>query len=104
MGIPSVRVVDPYDVESTRKVIAEELEKEVPSLVIARRPCALLKQVKHKKPVRVNDKCIGCKACLQVGCPAISVENKRSVIDPNQCVGCGVCVVTCRQDAIKEAE
>ncbi|NLN56099.1 MAG: indolepyruvate ferredoxin oxidoreductase subunit alpha [Clostridiales bacterium] len=104
VGIPSVRVVDPYDVESTRKVIAEELEKEVPSLVIARRPCALLKQVKHKKPVRVNDKCIGCKACLQVGCPAISVENKRSVIDPNQCVGCGVCVVTCRQDAIKEAE
>lgn len=104
VGIPSVRVVDPYDVGETKKVIAEELEKEEPSLVIARRPCALLKQVKHNKPLTVGDECIGCKACLQVGCPAISVENKRSSIDADMCVGCGICKTACRYGAIKEVK
>ncbi|MDD4124113.1 MAG: indolepyruvate ferredoxin oxidoreductase subunit alpha [Eubacteriales bacterium] len=104
VGFNSVRVVDPYDVEASKKVITEELEKAEPSLIIARRPCALLKQVKHKKALVVGDECIGCKACLQVGCPAISVEGKRAVIDSNQCVGCGICKAACKVGAIKEAE
>ena len=104
VGIPSVRVVDPFDVENARKVIAEELEKDMPSLVISRRPCALLKNVKHNKPLVIGDNCIGCKSCLNVGCPAISVKNKKAVIDVNQCVGCGVCKAACRTGAIREAE
>ncbi len=104
VGFSSVRVTDPYDVETTRKVIAEELQKEEPSLVIARRPCALLKTAVRKKPLVIKENCVGCRSCLKVGCPAISVENKRAVIDKNQCIGCGICAFACRVGAIREDE
>ncbi len=104
VGIKSVRVIDPYDVNDAKTVIAEELEKPEPSLIIARRPCALLKSVKHKPALVVGEGCIGCKACLQVGCPAISVENKHAVIASDQCVGCGICRYACKYDAIKIKE
>lgn len=72
-GIRRVVTVDPFDVEATRAAIEAELQVEEPSLVISRRPCALLKTVKHKPALKViTDKCTGCKACLQVGCPALS--------------------------------
>ena len=100
LGINSVRVVDPFDIENVRKTVAEELEKDEPSLVISRRPCALLKNVNHKAPVTVNEKCIGCKACLRVGCPALSQKDGRAAIDATQCVGCGVCASACRFGAI----
>ena len=100
LGINSVRVVDPFDIENVRKTVAEDLEKDEPSLVISRRPCALLKNVKHKAPVTVNEKCIGCKACLRVGCPALSQKDGRAAIDATQCVGCGVCASACRFGAI----
>ncbi len=107
IGIERVRVVDPFDVVGTRKAVEEELAAEAPSLVISRRPCALLKEVKHPAPLSVDpDKCVGCKSCLKVGCPAISQKKQengkaKAFIDPNQCLGCGVCVDTCRLDAIK---
>ena len=110
VGFNNVRVVDPFDIENTKAVVREELEKKEPSLVISRRPCALLKTVKHSAPVVVDEnKCIGCKACLNVGCPALSQtkrENGRSLalIDNTQCVGCGVCASACRFDAIKKGE
>ncbi len=101
LGINSVRVVDPFDIDNVKKVVKEELEKAEPSLVISRRPCALLKTVKHKAPVVIdNDKCIGCKACLRVGCPALSHQNGKAVIDNTQCVGCGVCASACKFGAI----
>ena len=97
VGIRRVRVVDPFDVEGTRKAIGEELEAEEPSLVISRRPCALLKSVKPQPALRVEDaKCVGCKACLTVGCPAISFKDGKAVIDSVQCLGCGVCAYACR--------
>ncbi len=110
VGFSNVRVVDPFDIENTKAVVKEELAKAEPSLIISRRPCALLKTVKHAAPVVIDeDKCIGCKACLNVGCPALSQvkrENGRSLalIDNTQCVGCGVCASACKFDAIRKGE
>lgn len=108
VGIRRVRVVDPFDIEGVRKVVAEELEAEEASLIISRRPCALLKNVKHEPAMYVDrDVCTGCKACLQVGCPAImqiksDAGKSKAYIDPNQCVGCGVCAASCRFGAIRK--
>lgn len=105
VGIKHVRVVDPYNLEECDKAIKEEVGRKEPSVIISRRPCALLKTVKHPGPISVDSsKCIGCKACMNIGCPAISIVDKKAVIDATQCVGCGVCSQLCRQNAIsKEA-
>ena len=103
VGIENVRVIDPNDLENSKKVIAEELEKDEPSLVISRRPCALLKYVKHFPPLKVNeDKCKGCKACMAIGCPSISIKNRKAHIDETLCVGCDVCSQLCKFDAIEK--
>ena len=107
VGINSVRVVDPYDLAECDTVIKEELQKEEPSVIISRRPCALLKYVKHAGPIKVNtDKCIGCKSCMRIGCPAVSVIDGKVKIDNTLCTGCGVCAQMCKFDvfeAVKEA-
>ena len=101
IGIQRVTVVDPYDLKEVTRVLKEELAAEEPSVIISRRPCALLKYVKHNPPLSVNqDKCIGCKACLGIGCPAISYREDKAVIDATQCVGCGVCKGLCPKGAI----
>ena len=100
MGIDRVRVVDPYDLAACDKVLNEELAAEEPSVIISRRPCALLKYVKHKAPLRVDaDKCIGCKSCMRIGCPAISIKEGKARVDETQCVGCGICTQLCPMDA-----
>ncbi len=101
IGIKNVRVVDPYDLSQCEKAISEELEREEPSVIISRRPCALLKYVKHPGPISCDtDKCVGCKACMKIGCPAISIKDGKAVIDDTLCVGCGVCTQLCRKNAL----
>ena len=103
MGIDRVTVVDPNDLKETERVIKEELAAAAPSLIITRRPCALLKSVKHKSPVKVDpDKCRSCKACMKIGCPAVSMSTGKAKIDPTLCVGCGLCGQMCKFDAISE--
>lgn len=105
MGFARVTVVDPYDLAACDRVLKEELEAKEPSVIISRRPCALLKYVKHKKPLLVKEeKCVGCKSCMKLGCPAISVKNKKAVIDTTLCVGCGVCQQMCKFDALQSQE
>jgi len=101
IGISDVQVVDPYDLKATRAALKAALSAECPSVIISRRPCALLKTVKHKPALTVDtDKCIGCKACMGIGCPAISMKDGKAVIDATQCVGCGVCTDLCPKKAI----
>ena len=101
VGIRRVTVVDPYDLKEVTRVLKEELAAEEPSVIISRRPCALLKYVKHKPALHVEpEKCIGCKSCLGIGCPAISLREGKAVIDGTQCVGCGVCTSLCPKGAI----
>ncbi len=103
VGIRRVRVVDPYDLKQCDEAIKEELAAKEPSVIISRRPCALLKYVKHKAPLTVDpDKCVGCKACMQIGCPAISIAHGKAKVDATQCVGCGVCEQLCKLGALKE--
>ncbi len=96
MGFERVRVVDPYNLEECDKVLKEELAAAAPSVIISRRPCALLKYVKHNPPLNVNrDKCVGCKSCMKIGCPAISMKDGKATIDSTLCVGCNVCSQLC---------
>jgi len=105
MGFNRVRVVDPYDLAACDQAIREELAADEPSVIISRRPCALLKYVKHKPPLSVDpDKCRSCKSCMRIGCPAISMKGGKAAIDSTLCVGCGVCKQLCAFDAMKEGE
>ena len=100
MGFRRIRVVDPYQLAECDTAIKEELAAEEPSIIISRRPCALLKHVKHKPPLTVDsEKCIGCKSCMRIGCPAISMKNGKAVVDATQCVGCNVCSQLCPKQA-----
>ncbi|MBQ8821167.1 MAG: indolepyruvate ferredoxin oxidoreductase subunit alpha, partial [Lachnospiraceae bacterium] len=102
MGFERVRVVDPYDLAETDKVLKEELSVNAPSVIISRRPCALLKTVKAKPALTCNpDKCKSCKMCMKLGCPAISMKDGKAVIDKTLCVGCGVCQQLCKFGALE---
>ena len=59
--------------------------------------------MKYKAPLTVDqDKCIGCKMCMNIGCPAISMVDGKAKVDATQCVGCGVCQQLCKLGALKE--
>ena len=103
LGIGRVRIVDPYVLSECEATIKEELAANEPSVIISRRPCALLKYVKHKGSLKVDtEKCMSCKRCMQVGCPSISMENGKARIDSTLCTGCGVCSQLCKFGALQE--
>ncbi|MCK9229209.1 MAG: indolepyruvate ferredoxin oxidoreductase subunit alpha [Syntrophales bacterium] len=122
LGIDDVKVLNPFDLRNTRKVLQEALASEGPSLVLSRGPCALLatRRAEARKPFRVDiHRCTGCRACLALGCPSISwrrfkdipdvtIEKKTvkqegiALIDPVSCNGCGVCLQLCAAKAIVE--
>ncbi len=105
MGFERVRVVDPYQLDECEKILKEELAAKEPSVIISRRPCALLKYVKHNAPLTVEMKnCTGCRSCMRLGCPAISIKNGKAAIDNTLCVGCGVCQQLCKFDALQSGE
>ncbi|MBP5239124.1 MAG: indolepyruvate ferredoxin oxidoreductase subunit alpha [Oscillospiraceae bacterium] len=105
-GYENVIVVDPQDLTAMQKAVDDALASEVPAAIVTRRPCLLIKRMKHDigQCVVDTDKCIGCKKCLSVGCPAVMVKDKKSCIDPNQCVGCTVCAQVCPVGAISRKE
>ena len=104
-GINRVRVVDPNHMDELEQILKEELAVDEPSVIITRRPCALLKYVKAKPALKIDtEKCKGCRACLKIGCPAINFAEKKAFIDPTLCVGCELCEQMCRFDAIETQE
>ena len=122
LGIENPRKVNPWDVETTEKVIKEELEKNSPSLIVSEGPCMLLRRAfkKFNKPLKIDStQCMGCKTCVNLGCPAISyqpVEGERAVtadgkkrkgialIDDTLCPGCHLCYQVCKFGAIQSQE
>ena len=102
VGINRIRVVDPFDLEACEKAVKEETAVDEPSVIIARRPCALLKNVKYDQNVTVDqDKCTGCKMCMRLGCPAITMKGKKMEINKTLCNNCGLCANVCKFGAIK---
>lgn len=113
LGIDNIRVINPYNIEDTQIAIKEELAKSGPSVIISQSPCILFKRANRKPvpPAKIDeDKCEGCKVCLNLNCPSISWRkgimkegSKRkgvAFIDETFCVGCGLCAQVCKFDAI----
>lgn len=101
LGFNRVRVVDPYDLKAVEEAVTEELAAKEPSIIISRRPCVMIKGTVHKPPISVDEsKCVGCKQCMSIGCPAIAVKDKKAHIDPTLCIGCKVCSQMCKFEAI----
>ncbi len=105
VGIKRVTVVDPFNITECETVLKEELAANEPSVIIARRPCALLKSVKVKPAVWINTSiCMNCGLCLKMGCPSIKKSDNGLVIDTTLCTGCGVCKKVCKFNAIVEED
>lgn len=105
VGVDRVRIEDPFDLKGFEAAVREETAADEPSVIIAQRPCALLKKVKYTGHCAISEeKCRGCKACMKLGCPAISFENGKAVIDKVQCNGCGLCTGVCPFGAISKEE
>ncbi len=102
VGVKRVREVDPFDLAATEAAVKEELAVSEPSVIITKRPCALLKCVKVQPVYRVDqDKCTRCRACMRLGCPAISFTKENGVrVDATLCTGCGLCAKVCRFGAL----
>ena len=104
IGVEHVVVADPFDVKEFEKVVKQETQREEPSVIIAQRPCALLKTVKYTGHCKITDKCRNCKMCMKLGCPAITVKDDKVVIDSTQCNGCGLCINVCPFGAIEKED
>lgn len=105
IGVPRVRVVDPFDIEAVETAVKEETAADEPSVIIARRPCALLKNVNYGAPYKIDsEKCKSCRMCMKLGCPAISFSEGTAVIDNTLCNGCGLCANVCKFGAIVKEE
>ncbi len=107
LGVRDLQVIDPYDLEVTRKALQSAMARPEPSVIISRRTCMLERRGggERKQPLFVDaDKCVSCKACLKIGCPAIEwnpAAGDKGKAEVNQllCVGCGLCRQVCKFDA-----
>ncbi len=111
MGVENVKVINPLDLKEVKAALEWGFDPQnTPAVIITRYPCALKKYSTQDKEefgslskCHVDhNKCVGCRLCLQSGCPALAYDGgarKVSIID-NQCTGCTVCVQMCPKKAI----
>ncbi len=103
VGVDRVQVVDPFDLPELERIICEETSASEPSVIIAQRPCVLLKGIALNPPLYVNEeKCKNCGACLKLGCPAMESLGTHVKINEAVCRGCGLCIPTCKFNALEK--
>ena len=101
LGVKNVVVVDPFNITELEQVIKTETAREELSVIIAKSPCALLKSRPPQPAVTCDQaKCTGCGLCMKIGCPAISMTDKKIKVDSTICTGCKLCIQICKLDAI----
>lgn len=99
-GVKHVVEVDPFDLDAVERAVKEETARDELSVIITKRPCALI--VKQPDiPYVITDNCKNCKKCLSIGCPAIEVADGKPIIAAESCVGCGLCADVCPFEAIE---
>ena len=111
IGVKDVTVVDPHHLKETEEALKRAIATKEPSVIISRRPCVLIERRRDFEPLTVDeDKCVGCRLCLRLGCPAMetipvegSPRKRRSRINPVLCQACGLCVQACTSDAISRS-
>lgn len=104
IGVEHITVADPFDLKNFEEVVKRETERDEPSVIIAQRPCALLKTVKYSGRCEINQMCKKCRKCMGLGCPAIRNDDGVISIDATQCNGCGLCIGICPFGAIEKKE
>lgn len=103
-GIDRVQVVDPFHVKKLEAALKEELAADEPSVIISRRPCALLHREQKDPSIIDQERCKRCNRCLKMGCPAIVKTDAAPYIDGSQCVGCRLCMAICPHGVIGTEE
>jgi indolepyruvate ferredoxin oxidoreductase alpha subunit len=101
IGVTDVQTVDPFDIEGTMAALKKAVQTNAPSVVIAKRPCALLNRAKHATPFTVDaEKCARCGMCMKLGCPAMQEKDGRMMTNEALCTACGLCAAVCRFGAV----
>jgi indolepyruvate ferredoxin oxidoreductase alpha subunit len=111
LGVKNIRIINPFDLDETSRVLEEEMNRPETSVIITNKPCVLVKRegVFQKESAYSVDeeKCTGCRACLRIGCPAIEwrpaedgSKKGKAYIDKQLCTGCDVCRQLCKFGAI----
>lgn len=104
LGVEHFSVIDPFDLDQATAVIQEALALPGVKVVLARQECAIQARRRGHQPGKVRsipENCVLCKRCIRVtGCPAISIGEESTVIDPVTCYGCGLCAQVCPHEAI----
>ena len=104
IGFQEIFIVDPNDLAAMKGALEGALASKKPAAIITRRPCLLIKGLKQPRGLCAIDKskCVGCKACIGLGCPALMMKEGKSSIDETLCVGCGLCQQVCKFAAIEK--
>lgn len=101
LGINRVVLTDPFDLDNLKEIISAEAAADEPSVIIVKRPCALI--VKENNPAySIDDTCINCRKCMKLGCPALTGENGAVTVNTTLCTGCGLCAQLCPTGSLKK--
>jgi len=104
LGVANVRQVDATDLDALEEALVEEVQRPEPSVLVVRERCIMVDKGRKGPVYVVGENCKFCKQCLNLGCPAITVEDGRVKILDFFCDGCGLCAKVCGLNAITARE